>query len=317
MFDKHLNLTETIDALKAIRSIDLETAPRDELNQLILNLSKHIAIVTTIPVGRVIIRSISCKYLKNGPISIYPLRVSQLSFNPNAEVCGFNRASWQGETAFYGSVATDSMKPYHTSSFEVLNDLRDSDSEIDRETFVIGKWVVINELPLVHISGNLKNNELVSSSRYNSLYESISKYPDSIIPLKMIDSYLCSEFAKEVPNNEKWKYKVSAAYAAMIKKDSWPGILYPSLKTDGAGYNVVLFPDALCQFLKFERATLTTFYKRGMSIGNEITMEAIPDGDMLRWSEVYIHKMPPVMKRWYTGQSDDNSFDKHFHYENL
>jgi hypothetical protein len=95
-----LSIKETTDALNAIKLVNLETVDRTQLNQLILNLSKHIAIVTSLEVGRVIVRSVSCNYLKDDPVSIYPLRVSQISFNPNANACGFNRASWQGETAF-------------------------------------------------------------------------------------------------------------------------------------------------------------------------------------------------------------------------
>jgi hypothetical protein len=198
-----------------------------------------------------------------------------------------------------------------------VTDLKESNNYIDQETFVIGKWVVTNEIPLVNLSGNLKHNNLATSSRYNSLYDSISKYPENIISLKMIDSYLCSEYVKQVPNKEKWKYKVSAAYADFIKSNHWPGLIYPSLQTDGAGYNIALFPESIYDYIKFERAALMTYYKRGESLGNEITMEAFPDGDRLRWKEVYKYKMHPTMKRWYTGQSDDNSFEKFINYEEL
>jgi hypothetical protein len=245
------------------------------------------------------------------------LTVDQLSFNPNFASCGFNRASWQGESSFYGSILSGNLQPYYTSSFEVLSDLTNSPKEIDTETFVVGKWVVKKEFPLVHISGELKNNAHVASARYDTLFKSLSQYPDRMIPLKMIDSFLCSEFIKEVPSNEKWRYKVSAAYANFIKRDNWPGLMYPSLKSDGAGYNVALFPDTLYDYITFERAALMTYYKRGESIGNEIKMEALPDGNFLRWKEYYGGRMPPQMKKWYLGQTDDNSFEQYIQYTDL
>jgi hypothetical protein len=317
MIENTLNIDEVNAAIKAIRSVNLKAIGKDDLRELINALSKHIAIVTNLEVGRVIIRSVSCNYLKDNPVSIYPLKVSQLSYNPNAASCGFNRASWQGETAFYGSVATDKIQPYYTSGFEVLSDLESSENDIDKEDFVVGKWTIKKQLPLVHLSGYLKHNDQVSLDRYNSLYDTISRHPESIISLKMIDSYLCEEFAKKVPKNEKWQFKVSAAYSGFIKNDGWAGMLYPSLQTDGAGYNIALFPNEVDKYLTFERAALMRYYKRGISITNEVLMEAFPDGDFLRWRDYYDGRLPPQMKRWYTGLSDDDSFEKSMSYEDL
>lgn len=316
MNERILNVDETLAALKTIDSLDLEQASKKELQGLIKNLNKHIAVVSSLAVGRVIIRTVSCKYLRDNPI-IYPTKISQISFNPNADSCGFNRASWKGETMFYGSVATNMLQPYTTSSFEVLTDLQDSEAYMDRETFVIGKWVVKKEIPLVHISGKLKNNEMAASTRYDTFYKSINQYPESVVPLKLIDSFLCKEFVKTVPHNERWRYKISAAYTDFVKQDHWPGVIYPSLQSDGAGYNVALFPDTLSDYITFERAVLTTYYKRGKNIVNEITMEAFPNGEVLKWQETYRHKLPPNIRRWYTGLSDDNSFEQYIGYVDL
>jgi hypothetical protein len=310
MNEKILNVDKTLAVLKALESLDLEQASKEELQSLIKNLNKHIAIVSPLAEGRVIIRTVSCKYLRNEPI-IYPTRVSQISYNPNANSCGFNRASWMSETAFYGSVATDLMQPYNTSSFEVLGDLNESKLDINRETFVIGKWVVKKEIPLIHISGNLKNNPLAVSQRYEALDKAINEYPKHADVLKLIDNFLCSEFTKEVRNDERWRYKISAAYADFVKQDNWPGLIYPSLKAAGAGYNIVLFPEMVDEYLSFEHAALSTFYKRGISTGNEFTMSAYSDNGILRWKDDYTNRLTPNMKLWYRGLSDDNSFQKY------
>ena len=310
-------IKETTEILNEIKQSDLKTAQKEELLGLIAKFQKHSAVIGTLVPGRVICRDISCNYLKDDPISVYPLTVPQLSYNPNFALCGYNRASWEGESAFYGSIETEKLKGYYTCSLEVLAELQENNKEIDCETFVVGKWIVKKEINLIHISGTLKNNSIAVSERYNTWFKSSSKYPENIIPLKLIDTYLCDEFVKDVPKNEKWKYKVSAAYSDFVKKDNWPGLIYPSLKSDGAGYNVALFPETLYDYIEFERAALITYYKRGKSITNEITMEALPDGDLLRWKEIYTHLLPPKMKRWYTGLSDDNSFENYIDYQDL
>jgi hypothetical protein len=317
MQDGPLNLEDTLKTLNVLRELDLATVSYDEISKLLRELSKHIAIVSTLPAGRVICRTVSCNYLKDDPISIYPLKISQLSYNPNLDQCNYNRASWKGQTAFYGSVATKELESYYINAFELLTDLQESANDLDRESFVVGKWIVTKDIPLVHISGSLKHNEYHTSARYEALWKSFEQYPNHMIPLQAIDRFLCEEYVKTVPSEEKYQYKLSAAYAQLLKDDNWPGILYPSVKSDGAGYNVALFPETLKDIIVFERAALFTYYKRGKSLADEITMEALPDGEYLRWKETSKYLMHPKMKRWYLGLSDDNSFEKYISYTDL
>jgi len=309
-------LNDTIELLNTIKATDLSTVALEDLLKLFSKLNKHVAVVTVVPAGTVVSRSVSCNYLK-GKGSEIPLLVSDISFNPNLNVCGFNRATWEGKTAFYGSVSSQQLESYYTCGFEVLSDLKESEKEIDRETFVTGKWIVKKDLQVVHISGNLKHNVDQVSQRYDALYHAISQYPEHIVQLKMIDSMLTAEFSKSVASDARWNYKISAAYAEFIKQDGWPGVLFPSVQADGAGTNIAIFPDRVDEYLELERAALTVYYKRSDSFVNEYVMEAFPEGNTLKWNETYIHKLPPMIRRWYTGLSDDNSFNRYIAYEDL
>ena len=60
-------------------------------------------------------------------------------------------------------------------------------------------------------------------------------------------------FVRKFLVNSKWLYNVSAAYSDFVKKDMWPGLLYPRHQTDGAGYNVALFSENLDEYIKFVR----------------------------------------------------------------
>jgi hypothetical protein len=313
---KFLNVEEALRQLNELKAVDLRMASLDELLQRLDQFHHHIGVIKTIPAGTVVSRTVSCKYLK-GTASEIPIHVSQISFNPNAAICGFNRASWAGTTAFYGAISSEKLKSYNTGGFEVLTDLKVSENEVDRETFVVGKWIVKKDLNLVHVSGNLKHNAQQVAERYEAFYKTVSQHPEHIIPLKMVDSFLTAEYSKTVDKDAKWNYKISAAYAELVKRDNWPGILFPSVQADGAGDNVVLFPEHVDEYLQLERAALTTYFKRSDDIVNEYSMDALPNDNMLRWKESYNYRLPPAMKRWYTGQSDDDSFKKYIAFEEL
>ncbi|WDF56333.1 RES family NAD+ phosphorylase [Mucilaginibacter sp. KACC 22063] len=310
------DLNKIKEVLSELNAIDLRTVELDEILSLYAQLSQHVGIITVIPQGTVVTRAVSCNYLQ-GKGSGIPNEISQISYNPNAASCGFNRASWEGKTAFYGSVRSEFMEPYYTCGFEALGDLKESSNEIDKETFVIGKWIVKKDLQLVQVSGNLKHNESQVMKRTETFNEMVLRYPDKIEQLKMIDNFLTSEYSRVVEKTAKYKYKLSAAYAEFIKHDNWPGLLFPSVQVDGAGTNIALFPEYVHEYLDLERAALVIYYKRSNDIVNEFGMEAFPEGERLRWAEIYKYKLPPAIRKWYNGLSDDDSFKKYISYEDL
>jgi len=310
-----LPLSETLSILESMRTLDLKNVTLDELLEVLRNIGRHIVICTTIPAGRVICRTVNCDYLKNEACP-YPTRVEQISFNPNLDSCKFNRASWEKTSVFYGSLTTQ-LEGRETNSFEVWGDLQSSTKDIDRGEFVIGKWIVKKGLTLVHISGSMKHNKAQVDGRSNGFWESVKHLPEKMLTLKAMDKFLCDQFVADVPDNERWRYKISAAYAQLINSEGLPGLLYPSVKTDGAGYNVALFSDNLYDYIELERAALVYVYKREQSIVDEIVLEALPENNLLKWTEVYKYKLPAIMRNWYTGKSDDKSFDRHIRYKQL
>lgn len=310
----HISLEEAKELIAELKEIDFERCSKNQIEDLIAQLKQHAAVIHTLPAGTVICRSISCNFLGGQ----YPVYVSQISYNPNLDQCPFNRASWEKETAFYGCVTSEILQSYNTSQMEIIGDLEKKTDHIAQELFVTGKWILQKDLHLVLLSGNLKNSVKITESRNGTLYDFIIRDKENLLTLKLIDSFLCEEFSKAVENNEKWKYKISASYSNLIKNDNWPGLLYPSVRSIGAGMNIAIFPKIVDDgIIKLERAAGIIYYKRGDKMVNEYVMEAIPDDNVLRWKETYNHKLPPKMKAYYTGRSDDDSFEQFIPYQDL
>lgn len=133
----------------------------------------------------------------------------------------------------------------------------------------------------------------------------------------LVDSFLSEEFSKVVPEGESWRYKISATYAEMLREEGHAGLIFPSVGTNGAGLNIVLFPEFVEKgLIQLERAVYGTFYNRYGDYANDFTLGALPVNGKLVWEEIY-YRLPPLMYSYYTGRSDDMSFKKHIPFTDL
>ncbi len=304
-----MELDDTRNLINKIKGLNLESISKDEIKDYISKIQNHATVIHKLPAGTVICRSVD-NFLKD---KRYPLIIQEVSYNPDLAACRFNRANWEGETVFYGSISDDIMKSKDTSAMEIIS-LQNSKEYICQETVFVGKWVLQEDLDLVFVGGGdgLLKKTQKTISRNTLLTNHIVKYPEKVLSLKLIDSFLCDEFSKNVPDTKRWQYKVSAGYATFLKEHGWPGLIYPSVQSNGGGLNVSIFPHIIDSgILKLEYVAASIFYKRDKSIVNEYVMEARPKGDKLIWKEIYHHKLPPKMRAYYTGKSDDNSFAKY------
>ena len=304
-----MNPAETNAAINRIKALDLQIVEKDEVLGRISELKRHASIVLRLPADTVICRSVN-NFL---PEQRYPVTIQEVSYNPDFATCRFNRANWEGDSVFYGSISDDIMMSYHTSGLEISG-LMKNPNPLCSETVFVGKWVLQHDTEFVFVGGgdNLLKKTERTIKRNEALVNHIVKYPENVLSLKLIDSFLCNEFSKNVEDGRRWEYKLSAGYSTLVKGYSWPGILYPSVQSNGAGLNIAIFPQFVDDgLIKLEYIAASIYYKRDKDIVNEYVMEARPDGEKLIWKEIYHHKLPPKMKAYYTGKSDDNSFGKY------
>ncbi|HEY4196294.1 MAG TPA: RES family NAD+ phosphorylase [Mucilaginibacter sp.] len=304
-----MNLDETRNIINCIKSLELNSIGKLEMIEHISKLNRHVSVIHKLPAGTIICRSVN-NFLED---KRYPKTIQEISYNPDLETSRFNRANWDKESTFYGSISDDIMKSYETSCMEIIK-LQQSEKQICQETIFVGKWILQKDLDFIFVGGGSKliNITNKTKSRNELLVNYITKYPEDVLSLKMIDSFLCNEFSKTVNENERWNYKASAAYSTFLKNNGHPGLMYPSVQSNGAGLNIAIFPHIIDNgTLKLEYVSASIYYKRGKDIVNEYVMEAYPDGNILRWKEIYHHRLPPKMKAFYTGRSDDDSFKQY------
>ncbi len=53
-----------------------------------------------------------------------------------------------------------------------------------------------------------------------------------------------------------------------------------------------------------------TFFIRDGDPIVEYTLDSLPNSGKLTYHEIYHGKLPPPIKNWYTGKSDDDSYKK-------
>jgi|GEM_PF-1582806 len=301
-----LDLKETLAAIDRLKAMDLQTVSLKDIKERLQEITRHYGTKKRVRAGSVICRSL---LVHDG--TAIPTTISQISYNPFLETCKFNRASYENDTAFYGCLSTEIMQSYFTSAMEILP--REGE-RLFSTSVVTGKWILQHDADFLFIGGgdNLIHLCEEGHTRHRFLFEHIRRIPENILSFKAIDTFLCNEFSKKVDDNERWKYKISAVYSQMLREEGHTGVIFPSVRANGAGLNIVIFPYFVDQgLISLERALYGTFYTREEDTINDYSMEAFPKDNTLIWRESYRHLLHPKIKAYYIGKSDDDSFKKY------
>jgi len=306
-----LDIDEVKLILTELEKLDLKSATKDIIIGILTRLLRHAGVVTRLQAGTVICRTVSCNHLKGE----YPTKASQISYNPDLIGSSFGRANWAGNSVFYGCISSEFIAANDATYFELLDNLIKNPADIAQELFVVGTWVLQQDLDVITLSGNFKVETDADKSRNAELTLFLTDYPENREALNLIDRFLCNEFSKEVSRQENWRYKISAAYAEFLKQDNWPGLIYPSYQSQGAGINIMLYSDVVDKrIIQLVSAVGVLHYKRGIRHLNEYTLEAVTDGYDLTWRELNKYKLTDEMRSFITGKSDFDPFEGNVNY---
>lgn len=180
-------------------------------------------------------------------------RTSDLSFKPQDFNKTYQRASTPFETMFYGSALSDKIERGELDNarviglLETMPWLRDKSSS-GYAKITYGKWVVQEDLNLLAI---IHHQDFQASNSYTreltKAYEAFLKSIDKELADKSlkINTFLSNEFAKQVKTHH--DYMISAIFTEIVVNNpnrNIDGILYPSVRVHGDGYNIALKPSA-------------------------------------------------------------------------
>lgn len=215
-------------------------------------------------------------------------KATDLSYVPKECNKAYGRASTPKNTMFYGSINIDNNKGLKTLSEEIV--ILTESSKLFREStlhndgierITIGKWEVINQIPLIsivyHRAYARKNSILKEQQKI--YYRFIRQFPIIKEQIIEVTDFIAGEFAKKIDNN--YEYKISALFTEHVGKvaknsgHEVAGILYPSKQTEGDGLCVAIHPDWVNSCLKLVEVLEVKLYKKDKKIVVNNIREAI------------------------------------------
>lgn len=247
-----------------LKELNLKTYPENKIRSLIGQLGKFGAVEMTLHPGKTIIRARPNEENQN-----FTTR-SELAYKPQKFNQSYQRASTPYLTMFYGASIPENQKPDEldnariVSSLEASNLLRDKDQD-GEQTITFSKWIVTKDIPLIAICHHKDFTN--KSSHTKELYEAYQNWvkalPKELMEKSLeITTFLAGEFAKKEIRGG-FDYMISAIFSEISVSKGKAGIYYPSVRTDGMGFNVAIAPDIVDSSLKLVAAGECIMYKKG------------------------------------------------------
>jgi hypothetical protein len=196
---------------------------------------------------------------------------SELSYRTdNENITKYGRANCPNQSMFYGAVKSEFIEyPRIVNLFEISGLFRDGDLISDGEfTFTVGKWKIKEDFEVVEIVFDKKTIERIPEIKkaYEYHLANLKKdFPDKIKEFSAVLEFFSNEFAKNDISSDN-DYKISAVYTNMaIQNRGHNGVIYPSVRTEGQGRNVVLSIEAVDKYLELEKVAMFKVVKKGDS----------------------------------------------------
>lgn len=292
-----------------IKSLDLNKVEVAQLKQELAKFSNQLAITLKLPVGTEICRT----RVLNDIEKDIPTNSNQISYNPKPS-SNYGRAHLIGETVFYGSLSTEKLKHYVNTSFEVFDI---NDKSIQQQYFVTSRWILQKDVTVIVIGSTLKQDEERMKERQDFFDNLISPSGIDHECCKLFDNFMNEEFSRIVEKGSDAYYKLTASYCSLLFDSGMEGIMYSSVASNGAGVNIVL-PRYLIDdgILLPEKVVLGKMYSRYGDFADEYSMIANIENNILKWKEYY-KGLPPNMKNYYMGKTDDKSFQDQIPFQNI
>jgi hypothetical protein len=167
----------------------------------------------------------------------------------------FNRANKPHISRFYGSIPSQDIQMARIVLFSELDkNFRDNELSDYSSTMTVGRWIVQEDFEVADIvfSDSFKNNTHIED-KYNFWVEHLKGHKISEEDYYKLLKFFADEFSKTNINSHH-DYKLSTVYTDFaIYANDLNGVMYPSVRTDYKGTNVVLTDRAVEKYLKLEK----------------------------------------------------------------
>jgi hypothetical protein len=174
-----------------------------------------------------------------------------------------------------------------TAMIEVGSSMRDDILESE-EYIQIGKWSVNKGFNLA-VVGN--HSDLVANNQFAKNLKKVhadlvASLGDRGEAIDIVAEFMSHEFSKKVNEDEKWKYKISAAYGDGLFDSGIDAIQFPSVKSEGRCFNIALHSALVDSSLSIDVAAITRLRKIDKQIFVDWFLQSptISDG-RFKWEE--------------------------------
>lgn len=250
------------EVINALKGLDLSMYPEEEIKRLIPYFGKVVIIEYNLHPGKTILRA-----RPEDDQWPYTTRSSHC-YKPQQFNKTYQRASTPNQTMFYGSMIPEELDQGDLDSERLIVSreaslwLRD-DNTCGVKRITYSKWEVTSDIKLIAI---LQHKEFYHASSLtrkvvNDFHQFIKNHPDYEESSILVSDYMAHEFGKEV-TGEDYNYMITAIYTSYILSKGFDGVMYPSVRVDGQGFNIAITPEAADQKLKLIAAGECTLYKR-------------------------------------------------------
>lgn len=255
-------IESTIEKLK---TLDLKSVTDDEVLAYLRQFGNLAMMSITIHPGQFIIRARPDSEFINRDTE------DQITYIKDSKIIPqYNRASWEGKPMFYGATTNGEQSYCEVMTiYEVTTLTEESEKGEDLSEFItMGKWRVQKDIQLTaiahHEDFHANNTEL--KELHNVFLNFIKGNPDKESDYLKIATFLSSEFAKEVKSNERYNYKISACFSEIAVRNGLDGVIYPTAKDHGKGFNVALTSECVDDCLKLEKVVVWWLKKRDKQV---------------------------------------------------
>ncbi len=318
-----MDYNETQGIINKLKSLNLEEVSNEEVKELLRAIIYIPLPVVYLNSGVKIIRcrTISVSKDKFEQKRIY-CTYAEFSNPKRKKFYCIGRANSEDTTVLYGGIESKVMNGFSTACLELVpTSAHEHDAERDLDfkvlNLVAGIWIVQRPIPIV-ILGSLSDDYInlnsVGHERQKIINDFLEKNPQNADIVRLVDEFLGKEFSKDVQKGEEYNYKISANYVDLLQEiKMFKGVIYPSIKSNGAGINIAIFPkNVRNKYIKLVHGVYSIFYNRNNNCINDYPLKGEYVDGKIRWKENFEqYKTPIVMRDYYNGTSNDDSFKKH------
>lgn len=261
--------------IEQFKQLDLSKYPHSEIKYLFSKVGPVGAVIVTFHKGKSIMRA-----RPNAENERFEKK-ADLSFKPQEFNKTYQRASTPNQTMFYATSVPDKLEEGELNNMRIIGItetipmLRDkTKSGFQKVSF--GRWVVqedINLMAIVHHE-SYYNESNYTRELVNAFKGFIAQYPQEVIDKSLkFQDYLAREFAKEDIQSD-YDYMISAIFTEEITSKGLDGILYPSVRTAGKGFNIAITPQATEKLALYVAGECSIYKsKNQVIIGNDAIVE--------------------------------------------